>query len=135
MKRLDDVEAQKKLFHYPFSNVSIMRSLTPFSKFLMVLGIVLGLFFILRSTTNVKMNPSFSATTTHWKTTNGMDKRMSYYAKKKLVGKGVQFKTFSGDIKWELNKTTKAVLEEYINADASGNSARIYASHKQFKTI
>lgn len=55
--------------------------------------------------------------------------------KKKLASKGVQFKTFSSDIKWELNKTTKTVLEEYINADVSGNCKNIYESYRKVKTI
>jgi TRAP-type mannitol/chloroaromatic compound transport system substrate-binding protein len=55
--------------------------------------------------------------------------------RKKLKEKGVEFKTFSPAIKRQLNQTTKSVIEQYINEDASNNSRLIYESYKKIKTI
>jgi TRAP-type mannitol/chloroaromatic compound transport system substrate-binding protein len=55
--------------------------------------------------------------------------------KKKMIAKGVQIKTFSPDIKRQLLRTTRGVLEEYINNDASGNCRAIYESYKKIKDI
>jgi TRAP-type mannitol/chloroaromatic compound transport system substrate-binding protein len=55
--------------------------------------------------------------------------------KKKLIAKGIQFRTFSPDIKQQLNRTTLKILEDYINADTTGNSKMVYESYLKYKHI